>query len=91
MAFDSYAALSDLKVGLLPQLNFHFVEIFSTVRRRLSIRQTISNPYKIVVRHKIHQGRIYSVVSWHQRLPTRFWSYNLNQKTSARRFKECRH
>ena len=54
MAFDPYSELPAIKVDLLPQLNFHFKEIFCTIKRRLKIRQTINHPYKIIINHKLH-------------------------------------
>ena len=53
MEFDSYAVLARQNVEVLSLLKFYFKEIFTAVHRRLNIRPTLNNPWRIVIVHKI--------------------------------------
>jgi hypothetical protein len=58
MEFNSYAIFQVKKVEILPIVNFQFKILLGKVHRRLSIRQTIRNPWKVVVVESIHRNII---------------------------------
>lgn len=54
MELNAYAILADQKVDLSIILNFGFKELLDKIKRRLSIKQSVQNPWKISLTNSIH-------------------------------------
>ena len=52
MEFNSYNTLKEQKVVVIDLLNFHFKEIGSSIKRKITTRQ-VRNPGRIYIRYKI--------------------------------------
>ena len=56
---DTYAVLKEEKVPLHGLLSFELKSILDKTYHPLSIRQTLNNPWKVVVTHNIHSSIYY--------------------------------
>ena len=56
---DTYAVLKEEKVPLCGLLSFELKSILGKIYRRLFIRQTLNNHWKVVVTHNIHSSIYY--------------------------------
>ena len=50
---NAYKILEEQKVEVIPLLNFEFKNLLDKIYRRLTIKQTIKNPWKVIVEHSI--------------------------------------
>ena len=53
-SFKSFEFLKKHKIDTVLLLEYHFTEIFKMVKKRLSIKQTLRNPWKAVIRYNLH-------------------------------------
>ena len=56
MEFDSYKYLKEKKVDVVPILKDSIVVLLKSIKRRLSSRASVRNPWKVVVKHHIHRS-----------------------------------
>lgn len=80
MELDTYRILTVQKVEVLPILADHFADLLKSVKRKISPRQSIRNPWKIIVKMKIYHSIYYEFFR-----AVRDWSSEFGRSISIER------
>ena len=60
LTLDPYGILKAQKDEIFPLVKFEFKSILTKVKRRLTVRQSLRNPWRVLVKHDIHHKLFYA-------------------------------
>lgn len=60
LALNPYEILKTQKDEIYPLVNFEFKNILRKVKRRLTVRQSLRNPWRVLIKHEIHDKLFYA-------------------------------